>query len=76
MLLFLWQNVGGVSFSYHDGGGLMVVAKSLEEARTLLKSASDVPEDCGAHTSDPTKVYSLKGKHVPEVRVFPNAGCC
>lgn len=70
MSIYVWESVGGVSDSYHDGGGVVVVAPDLESARALL------PEECTARAKDPDAIYSVNGDPESRAFLFPDAGCC
>lgn len=67
---FVWMDVERLTENYHDGGGCVVIAKTLEEARQHL------PSGCEAQSKDPDDVYELKGKVNPIAYIFPDAGCC
>jgi hypothetical protein len=40
MNVYVWQEVTGLTDSYHSGGGLVVVAESLEAARALVNGSA------------------------------------
>ncbi len=67
MKMFIWQSVSGLTDSYHDGGGLAVVAASLEQAWLLAPAAKD---------EQPDKTYNLADSVDEEVFIFPDQGCC
>ena len=68
MKMFLWQSLDGLTDSYHDGGGLAVVAESLERAWEMVPAAKG---------HDPDKTYKLAGSKLQEESfIFPDAGCC
>jgi hypothetical protein len=78
MKIFIWENVSHVSDSYHGGGGVAVVAATLERARELLPSPKPYGEDvkrCEAHDVAPTATYETTASE-ERVFVFPDAGCC
>ena len=72
MNLYVWKNVEKVSGNYHDEGGIMVIADTLDAARELIKASA--PEGCGAVTEEPDPVRKCDGPET--VLVFPDAGCC
>lgn len=88
MKIFIWENVEHLTTNWHNGGGLTVVAESLDAARELLRAS--VPEKCEAFTKDPNKTYDLFSSAMrcsshctqcgddpePVVIVFPDSGCC
>lgn len=68
MKLFIFEYVDALTQSYHDGGGLVVVAKDLESAKLLQPAIKD---------TEPTIVYDLPAKYKEEASyVFPDTGCC
>lgn len=84
MKVFIWKDVDNLTYRWHDGGGLVIVANSLEEGRDLLRSQQEkkfgdrVSEACTAHEDEPDLVLSLAQGEAPEpqVFIFPNVGCC
>lgn len=75
MKLYIWEDLGGLTESWHDGGGVAVVAETLDEAKALIPRYGDY-KDKDTDIGEPTAVYELKGDHNRKVHVFPNAGCC
>ena len=86
MFIFLWQRVPRLTNRHHGGGGITVVAHTLEEALQLI----DV-EQALNHSSEfdeprekarvPVKAPDFMAKLVddactPECWFFPDAGCC
>ena len=69
MNVYIWEEVDDLTDNYHSGGGTVVIANSLEEARKQL------PENCSAQTDHPIFEAELNAI-TPRVFVFPNAGCC
>jgi hypothetical protein len=67
--MFVWENVGGLTGNYHDGGGTVVIAESLDAARQLL------PPGCDAIKEEPSFTASVVCE-VDQVFIFPDAGCC
>lgn len=92
MNVYIWKNVRRASEGYHDDGGVVVIASSLDVAREELRreyhytfrdgrtsTYTRVPADCGAFTEEPDAAYALMDIPDPEAQhvfVFPNAGCC
>ncbi len=72
--MFVWQSVGGLTPNYHDGGGCLVIADSLELARMMLVN-DGVKESCGAMTTEPDFSASVETSE-DVVFVFQDAGCC
>lgn len=75
MKLFVWDDVENVSGNYHDNGGLVVIAETLQRAHEIISEATKHAEKpCGALTAAPDFIRECEG---PEyVSVHPNAGCC
>ncbi len=74
-MMFVWENVYGLTNNYHDGGGTVVIAGSLEAARELLKDTGGVTKKCDVFTEEPD--YSIPvGGQEDKVFIFPDAGCC
>lgn len=83
MNLYIWEDTSPVSGAYHDGGGIVIVAESLDAARKLWDShASDEDDyifvrDAHKATEPPPDVaYHLAGVNEPRVFAFPDSGCC
>lgn len=70
MTIFIWEQVDRVSGSYHDGGGMAIIATDLNSARSMI----DRP-DCEAHTKPPDFTAEIQADS-PRIWVFPDAGCC
>lgn len=75
MILVVIENADRVSESYHEEGGVLVVAQDEESARAALAAHGE-----GLAISDGEwarrTVYRLDGEYEAKVVVFPNAGCC
>ena len=78
MNIYIWNYTSPVSTEYHDGGGLLIVADSLEDARDQWsKYAADQDlSDEEAVLSDPDHVFPTSQDAEPQVMVFLDAGCC
>ena len=72
MNVYIWERIGNVTKNYHDGGGLLVIAKSITRAREIIKKK--VSKKCEALTIMPDIYYSIKAKE--QVIIFPDSGCC
>lgn len=71
MKLFVWDRVEKASPNYHDEGGVVVIAGSLERARELVEKQAP---GCEAATVEPSLVRECEG---PEyLTIHPDAGCC
>lgn len=73
--LYIWNSVSDLTDNYHNGGGVVVVAPSLERARKIIKENcySEHPDKCGALTEPPDHVIDLSEERC---FIFPDAGCC
>jgi hypothetical protein len=74
MKLFIWNNIDGVSRNYHDGGGLVVIAASLERAREMIVTEDRCKPTCAALTVDPDLTRECEGEEY--FAIHPDAGCC
>jgi len=72
--MYVWENVSELTNNYHDGGGVMVIADSMEAARELLIK-NGVPKGCGAMKEQPDYSASV-GSDEDKVFIFQDAGCC
>ena len=72
--MYVWERVSGLTSNWHDGGGTLVVADSLEFARELLQ-ANGVSKSCEALTEEPNISTSVEINE-DLVVIFPDAGCC
>lgn len=90
MNVYIWENTAPVSDSWHNNGGLLVIADSLDEARILagdhigkflsqrkleeLVTAEWLTAEAD-HVLESVPQLSFN-EEVPKVIVFPDAGCC
>jgi hypothetical protein len=74
MKIFVFENVDQLTYSYHSGGGMVIVAKDLEQAKSLIADDKDcVPTQ---QEWDSVIVYETIYDTEPRVFIFPDAGCC
>jgi hypothetical protein len=73
MHLFVWENVSLITTSWHDGGGLLVIAPSLDQAREIIRKKC--PEGCEALTAEPALTCQVD-HYESLLMLFPDAGCC
>lgn len=82
MKIFIWKDTYPVTNSYHDPGGLLVIASDLIRARELWSEYVDKLdewdkfEDKSATDNDPSHVYFTDPDTEETVLVFPDSGCC
>ena len=74
MRVFIWNSVSNLTTNWHDGGGLVVVAHDLDDARKRI--SEDGRDACEAMTKGPDVVYEVIEPAEAAVFVFPDAGCC
>lgn len=76
MKAFLWEYLSNVTHSYHNGGAVLVIAESLEDAKAQVPRVRDeyagdpTPEPVG----EPDYVWPIEAE--PAVFVFEDSGCC
>lgn len=92
MKVFIWEDVGQLTDSYHSGGGCVVIAENIEKAYALLMADDRVSRPV-AHQGNiqpfgdgedlttvfglvPDVVLDVSGETPERVFVFPDAGCC
>lgn len=74
MQLFIWNRVDHATDNYHNEGGVVVIADTLERARAMLDGHGDRSAPCGAMTADPDVTRECAG---PEyIAIHADAGCC
>jgi hypothetical protein len=79
MRVFIWSDVEGLTGNYHSGGGLVVIADSLADARNLVREKAgyrDLLCDAVDDVVPDLAIGLLDMGIVPAVFVFPDAGCC
>ena len=78
MNIHVWERTGPVSNSWHDYGGLLIVAWNIDEARELWKAyAADRKLDNGdAAEEAPDHIFNTRPDAAPQIIVFPDQGCC
>lgn len=79
MQLYIWENVSEfLTDSYHDGGGLAIVAENLPRARELFLAKATSPDKrkCEVLSRDPDELYNVDAEAKEKVFIFPDAGCC
>jgi hypothetical protein len=92
MKVFIWTNINKVSYNYHDDGGIVIVAESLERAREMMRvidgETTNFDHKKGKAVLVPTvpekcgafttdPTLILETTHnKEEMFIFPDAGCC
>lgn len=73
MKLFIFEDVGELTYNYHSGGGLVVVAKDEELAKKLIATN----EYINLTDEEWSKVVVYETNETEErMFIFPDAGCC
>lgn len=76
MKMYVFERVDKVSEMYHPEGGLMVVAKDRDHAKSLIEAEPEV-EVTEVEWKDVTEYYLDDFyRYEPRVIAFPDAGCC
>lgn len=66
MKAYIFNYVDDITHNYHSGGGLVVVAETLERVREMFpQTANQEPDDILETTEKFEKEF-----------IFPDAGCC
>lgn len=76
MKAFIWSDVNHITNNWHDGGALLVIAPTLEEARKLGTENHGNDGDKPDLSKEPNFVFDAPGYTEPDTHVFENAGCC
>lgn len=66
MRSFVWQRIDKLTDNYHEDGGLLIIAESLEKAYAMEPSALGIKPDFD---------YECEDQLVKKI-IFPDAGCC
>lgn len=80
MKVFIWKRHENMTHRYHDEGGAVAIAETLDEARVMLCKDGSVyrsSAELAFMTCDPDIVVdasSYTGEKYAEI--FPDAGCC
>lgn len=75
MKCFVWERIDEITDAYHDAGGLLIIAESLDNAKDLW-AAERVRVGHAKRESLPTPDHEWPVEAAPTVIVFPDAGCC
>lgn len=66
MKVYIFDYINELTSNYHDGGGLVVVAESLERVNEMFpQTVGETPNDILETSEKFEKSY-----------IFPDAGCC
>ena len=86
MHVYIWKDADCITHRWHNSGGLLIVAPSIERARELwlanppYNPYGDLPDTeppLGSTATDPDPDIVLPTSSADElVVVFPDSGCC
>ena len=77
MKVFVWNYVSRLTDNYHDGGGLVICASSLEDARSAWQQqACSETKNCTMMTVEPDHVVECDPDSAPFISIHQDAGCC
>lgn len=74
MKIFIFQSVDQCSYNYHSGGGVVIIANNIEEAKKM----ADEKEYIELTDDDWNKAesFDLLKNEKPNIWIMPDAGCC
>lgn len=81
MKLFLWEELDHLTGRYHSGGGLVIIADSIERAKEIAKEHSDKYQKetdgapCFIIDKEPDIILNTDATE-EAFYAFPDAGCC
>ena len=73
MKVFIFDHVVDLTESYHDGGGAVACADSVDRARAIIAPKSGGK---GILSAVPVREFATSSDNGEECWVFPDAGCC
>lgn len=76
MKIFVFDRIDQVSESYHPEGGLVIVAKNVDHARSLIADREHIKPTEEEWASAVEYGLDHGVDYDPVVYVFPDAGCC
>ena len=85
MNIYVWEYVPKVTSNYHDGGGGLIVAKSLDDAQDVWgaytarleeEEGSEAPSAYALKEYAPDHSWPTADAAKPKVLVFEDSGCC
>lgn len=74
MKIFIFEEIEQLTYNYHSGGGLVVVAQDQVHAKELVSADSNIVLDKKDWSA--AKIYDVRGKVESTMYIFPDAGCC
>lgn len=72
--IFIFERIGQLSYNYHSEGGLVIIAKDIDEAKEIIKVDKNIQPT--EEDWKEVKVYKLKEEVESRYFTFPDAGCC
>ena len=74
MKIFVFERIDKCSDNYHEEGGLVVIAKDVEQAKELLKTDNSI--EVTDEEWQNVESFALVDNVEPKFWVMPDAGCC
>lgn len=74
MKIFIFNRIKKCSCNYHEEGGLVIIAESIEHAKELIKQDKCI--SISAREWKNVESFDLIGNIEPKFWVMPDAGCC
>lgn len=76
MNIYIWFDVNDLTDRYHNSGGLVIIASSLESARESFLKEHPEQDKCEMFIIEPDETFALNGNVTNRVYRFQDAGCC
>lgn len=74
MRIYVFERIEQVSWNYHAGGGLVVIAKDENHVKQLILKEEHI-EITDEEWKD-VESFALSENVEPKIYVMPDAGCC
>lgn len=74
MKIFIFQHVDKCSPNYHPEGGLVLIAKDIEQAKLFLKEKDHI--EITDEEWEDVESFELADNVESKYWIMPNAGCC
>jgi hypothetical protein len=71
MKTYIWKYLSKLTSNYHSGGGLLIIAESLDKAKELVSINEYIIID-----KEPDLIIECSIDTKPEYIIFEDAGCC
>ena len=74
MKIFIFEYIDKCSNNYHDGGGLVIIAKDTSHAKELIRKEPFI--EVTVKEWEKVETFILLGNETPKIWTMPDAGCC